>query len=417
MPRKKISTVANPAAVIDLDDDEEFVESVTTTKRVGRQRKPKPDDAEAAPPDDDENIIDIDDDGEPVERYGDNSLAAVLYGDSDDADAENQFCSIHIRRHPDNLSDKFATPCTEVTNLQRIANVPLSTDRADIEERVVKEYGGGHYFFQIHFDGRLGRSWRSTLADLPAAKRIQPDAPAASVPTPAAPAVDPVRAFLDNLKKQKEMQELLFGEQEKELKAQIAELKTQIERGQATPSQPQSEQLLILEKALSATSPELQDRLLEYAFPSDDAGKRHWIAELADVALANKDTILGLFGSLFGGIAPPQPTPAPPPAPMSLDELLRQPAPAGELAEQPTGFRRRETSPLRAEFDAALDAGPPTDDDAEAPDVPVQAFIDQPPDVPLYETGTAADEERIDEGNGPDEQEPPTNAKGRRKAA
>lgn len=325
MQRKKISTgINNAAAVVELDDDEQLVEEVTTTKRVGRQRRiiPPPDEPITVEP-----IEDDDDDepptGEPL--YSDTSLAALIYGEGEDA-IDNQFCTVVIRRNPDSINDRFATPCTAQTNLPAMRNVELTAERMDIEERVRSEFGGGHYFFQLHFNNRLQTSWKATLSDPPISKTPPPavaaEAPA-QPPAPAAPAVDAFDNFLENLEKQKRMRDLLFGDEQRRLEKQIEELKVEAAKPQP-PAAPQSETLVILEKALASPNQEISDRLLEYAFPTDKGESRHWIAELASVVMDNKDTIAGVLGSLLGAV--PQPAAAAPP---NVAEMMRmQPPPS-----------------------------------------------------------------------------------------
>lgn len=63
--------------------------------------------------------------------------------------------------------------------------------------------------------------------------------------------------------------------------------------------EPQSETLVILEKALAANNPDLTDRLLEYAFPSANEGK-HWIADLFKTAIEHKDEIAGVLAGIVG---------------------------------------------------------------------------------------------------------------------
>ncbi len=358
MPRKKNSTApAGNGNVAFLDDDEQLVEEVTTTKRIGRQKRKTDDDAanETTPITVNGEIVDDEpDDDEP--QFSDTSLAAIIYGEGSDQ-VENQFCNVNIRRNPDSMNDKFLTPCTAVTNLPRITSVPLSTDTADIEDRVRREYGGGHYFFQIFFDGRLGRSWRSTLADPPdAVRRAEAEKNNYANPQPvaAAPAaaVDPMTAFLDNLEKQKRMKDLLFGDREKEFEAQISELKSEIAAAKSNPSEPKSERLELFEQAMSATG-EVQSRILDHLFPSDDGKQRSWIAEIAELAIDNADKLPMLaqtVGSLIGGFFGLG-SPTPPQTQPNIADVLRRPAPANAEPLARSTFRRREIEPVAENAD------------------------------------------------------------------
>lgn len=348
MQRKKISTGQNNAAIVELDDDEELVEEVTTTKRIGRERRPKPAEekevvtVEPEPADDEAEEF-----NEP--EFSDTSLAALIYGDGDEP-IENQFCNVAVRRNPDSMNDRFLTPCGSTMNLPVLRNIELSAERMDIEERVRHEFGGGHYFFQLHFDNRLRSSWKSTLSDLPEAvardKQLKAAASQLSAPLtppPAGETVNSIDAFLDNIEKQRRMRDLLFGEDKLRYETRIAALEAEAAKPQP-PAVPQSETLTILEKALTANSPELADRLLDYAFPTKDDSPRHWVADLIDVGLKNKDALLGIVGPLLGVAAQPAPQP-------SIADLMRASPPAGlpsvpiEPPSQTSGFRRRPIEP------------------------------------------------------------------------
>lgn len=73
-------------------------------------------------------------------------------------------------------------------------NIELTAERSDIEEQVRALHGGGHYFFQIQINGRLGKSWKVTLADTPeqaaASKTPQP-----AVIQPPVPVENPLDSF------------------------------------------------------------------------------------------------------------------------------------------------------------------------------------------------------------------------------
>jgi len=408
MTRKKISTATNnAAAVIDLDDDEQLVEEVTTIKRTGKQRTPKPAAGPPAEPvalDLDDDDLDADDDAieaEPV--FSETSLAALIYNDGE-PQAEDRFCSIAIRRNPDNTGDRFAVPCRSQIKLPPMRNVELTAERMDIEELVRNEHGGGHYWFQIHFDGRLRSTWNATLSDPPAGTRAAEAAPAAATPAPAA--ADPMDKLLADFRRMKELKELMGGGDDTDLRVQIAELKAEIVKAQATPAEPKTERLLMFEQALSTQSPELQTRLINHLFPPDEGGTRSWIADVAELAVEHADKLPLLaqtVGSLLGGLlgtATPLAALPPQPQPSITDMMRSQPPgelPPSDVPPQPSPFRRRDPSPLRTSFDetmAKLEAEAAAG--AEAADVPVQAFIDHPPPIELVPD---ADDERIDEGN------------------
>ena len=277
-------------------------------------------------------------------QFSDESLAALLFGDQNDQDYGSQFCTIHIRRHPDSMNDRFLTPCGALTKLPPLRNVELAAERMDIEERVRNEYGGGHYFFQIYFDGALGKSWKATLSDDPAAvARARAEAVGRSnnsQPQPTSvPPVDPVQAFLDGMLKQRQLKDALFGDDEKRLEREIADLRAEVAKQAANPAEPKSERIALLEMAMDSKNSDARDRLLNHVFPSEEKGGRHWIADTIEVVLENKDVILGVLGSLLGGIAPPQPSPQP-----SIQELMRAAPPTG--AAMPTGLSQFKRKPL-----------------------------------------------------------------------
>lgn len=355
--RKKISTNENNiGSVAELDDGEQLV--IESSKTVRRERSPKPDPA-PDPIDGDIITVEPEDDDDPDEspEYSDQSLAAMIYGDGDEP-LENQFCTIAIRRNPDSITDRFVVPCSAVTTYPPMRNVEITADRMDIEEhfRVNNAGFGGHFFFQLHFNSRLRGSWKTTLSDDPAAvaaAKTQKFAASQPVIPPAAEPVNPIDAFLDNIEKQNRMRDLLFGSEQKRMEAEIADLRRENERTKDLPSEPKSEQLLILEKALAAPGGDLQDRLLEYAFPSSE-GNRHWIADTVDVVLKNKDTIIGMLGPLLGLGAAPATAPE-----MNVADLMRMPAPGRALTDPPPQpapsiFRRHKSKPETEEPDVEI---------------------------------------------------------------
>lgn len=371
MQRKKVSTgTNNAAAVLELDDDEQLIETVTTTKAIGRQRRPKPAEIEPEPiigeiEDDDDDDQDTDD----RPSYSDTSLAALLYGDGDEP-LESQFCTVMIRRNPDSMNDRFLNPCGSLSNLAPMRNIELTAERMDIEERVRSEYGGGHYFFQLHFDNRLRSSWKATLADDPAAIRTAkadaaPQPIASTATAAAAPLADPMDSFIASLKQTAELKSLLFGDTESRMQAEIDRLRAEAETARnATPPEPLSEEILLWKMAKEMPESEAKNRLLDKLVPVDEAGDRHWIADVAAVVMENKDTILGLVGSLFGGGAAQPAAPQP-----NVMDMLRQPAPAA-LPQHRSAFAR--TKPPADP--APAETPPPAE--SETPDIDLPPLLD-----------------------------------------
>lgn len=395
MPRRKISTNENSvASVAELDDDEELV--FENTRRIRRQRRQAPVEVEqpAEPEVITGEVIDDDDDTSETPAYSASSLASWVYGDPDGGadDVADEYGDLLIRREPDEIRDSFAVPCSSRTWLPKMRNISLAADEDDIYERVRDLAGsGGRYILQLQIGGRIAKSKTVTIAD-PLSARMnsgRPQAgeatvPAISVATPSAP-VDPIDDFISKLEQQKRMRTLLYGDDEKRqqdqietLRAEIAELKT------ANPQNAKSEKLALLEAALAAPT-EARDRLLNRMFPADDeeGGSRHWAADVLDVVIQNKDTILGVVAGLLGGMPQPQqPVPIQQPA-SSLDDFMRQPAP-GQIAK-PTGFQRRmvaeppaETPPVQKIPD---DASQPSAPDASQPSAEDASRVSVPPAV------------------------------------
>lgn len=344
--RKKVSTNENAgSAVADLEENEELV--FETTKRVRRERKtPEPVGdvitVEPEPPDGD------DEDDQDEQEFSDTSLAAMIYGEGDEPPLENQFCTIVIRRNPDSMNDRFLTPNSGVMKLPALRNIELTTDVEDIEQRVRSEYGGGHYFFQLHFGNRLQRSWKSTLSDLPEAiardkalKAAASQLPAvvASPAPPVPPPVSPIDTFLENSQKLRMLKEELFGEKETEYRTTIEELRTEVRRLAEKSAGPQSPELALVEKALSMNgNSELQNKLIDAAFPSNEG--RSMVAELASVFMENggKELLGGVVKGLLGVGSPA----APPPNTIEAFMQAHPPVPVGSQAASlpASGFRR-----------------------------------------------------------------------------
>lgn len=401
MPRRKTPTDgAIAGSAVDLDDGEAVVVETHNTRTIRRQKTPVP----AA-----EDIITVDlddeDEDEPDElpSYSPTSLAALLNSDDGSENYEEQYCTINVRRNPDGMNDNFVSPNAAIAHLPRLVNIPLTADKEDIQDKIRSEYGGGHYFFQIRTGSGLGPSWTASLADLPAVRRAAAAAaePAAdrapAEPPPAAVPVDPFERMIDSMTKQKQLKDLLFGDDRERLEKELAELKAEAERlrteRNAAPAEPPNERLLILEKALGVSSPTIQARMLESVFPADEGG--HWLPDTIKTIFEHKEEIGGLvqmvLGGLLGGAAP---QPAAPQQP-DISAFLRQPAPA---AATPSRFGRRpEVKPELAPADvpsvdvempaagpAAVET-PAADPDADAIDA--EEVTDETPST----TGTDAD--------------------------
>ena len=341
MPRKRtpVSAAGAVTSGVLLDDDEEFVEKTETTKTVGRKRRTPASEPE---PIDAEPVFAVDDDDEDEQlMYSETSLAAAIYDDSSGI-IQDKLCSIMVRRNPDSLQDKFVVPCSSLTNLQRLAGVSVTAEKAEIEERVMREYGGGRYFFQVQMDGRLGHSWTATLADLPGWK--PPTAETQHEPTTAAaPAavVNPMDSFLASLRQTAELKGLLFGDTEKELRDEIARLRAENEAARnATPAEPMSEELLLWKMAKEMPESEAKTRLLDKLMPTDADGNTPWYVDAAKLALENKDAIAGVIGSLFGGLTQPRAA-----QPASVTDMLRQPAPSLPTS-RPSVFKKADPAPV-----------------------------------------------------------------------
>jgi hypothetical protein len=365
MPEKKITRQQTPATVtMNLDADEDLVEEVTTRKTIGRKKREQPPPAPEPEPEVIEAEL-VDDDENDDQEISDNSLASVIFGEANGRDLDNQFCTVHVRRNPDGMGDHFATPCSDVLNLPRIPNLPLTTDKADIEERVQRDFGGGRYFFQLYYNGQLGRSWQAVLADLPnAAYRAiteQHDPPPVAQHTApvVAPPLDPLDNFLKQAGKMKELRDVLFGDDLKELERLRNAASQQ-------PPEHKSERLQMLDTALQLPAP-LQEKALGYLFPADSDGSKGTVAQIGEFVLENHDKILpvinGLLGSLFGGGVATAPQPntgmAPPAQHVAMPGLSPTEPPAAAPL-QTSRFKRPEPvseTPVENEADA-IDAEP-----------------------------------------------------------
>ncbi|MBX3299759.1 MAG: hypothetical protein KF736_09890 [Acidobacteria bacterium] len=324
--RKKVSTEHPLPEMVELDSDEELVVERTDTQRIRREKRPEPPSFVEPDHESEPDYIDV----EP--EFNDTSVGRLLFADDGEA-ARADICTIVIRRSPDSINDSFATPCTNQTHIGKLSGISLATDRSDIEERVQRDFGGGHYYFQIQFEGQLRRGWTATIADLPAHMRPLPQPASVAAEATPPPAADPFDNFITTLQRQHQLRQLLFGEAEQRYATQIADLQARLD--QVKP-EPQSERLQILQAALSAPSERFQERLLNILAPLDETGSRGTLAELFDIAMTHSDKIMPLIGTLLGGIPrPPQP---------SIKDLLQSDAPPTPPLAPPSTFTRRAVS-------------------------------------------------------------------------
>lgn len=349
MPRKKISSDAEIInAIPDLEDNEQIV--IEDTKRIRKERSKPPEPVIEPDPETEIEIIEDEIESEDDGRFSETSIAAGIFR-GDDEFARDQFCTVHIRRNPDSMNDHFVNPNSAVLNLPSLRNIDINTERADIEDIVRNMHGGGHYFFQIHYGNKFRYSWKASLGDTPEQRReaatakepqFQPAAPQMAPPE----SVNPFDQFFDALEKQKRMKDLLFGDEKQKLEAEIERLRTEIANKPEPSPAPQSETLAILEKALTANNPGLQEKLFDIAFPPRDESSSHWIVELAKTVFEHKDELAGVAQMLFGGIAASRPQP-------NIETLLRQqPPPTAAVEPSRSSFKRRIASePTRTGVD------------------------------------------------------------------
>lgn len=129
---------------------------------------------------------------------------------------------------------------------------------------------------------------------------------------------------------------------------------------------------------------EAKNRLLEKLMPTDTDGNRHWIADVFQIGLENKDTIIGVLGSLLGGLVPQRPAAAQP----NIADMMRQQPPAG-------------LPPRKSAFSKPPTPQPPPENAAEP--------VNETPDITANDAA-AIDAEVVNE-------EPKTNAKRKRTTA
>jgi len=260
----------------------------------------------------------FEDDGELP--FSEDSLAALIASDGESI--ENEFCSVSIRREPDAMGDRFLNPQASRLQMPPLRNVELTAGKSTIEEMTRDIYGGGHYLFQIHYGGRLAATWKNSLADSPAAlakakaeseNRMQPSQQAAAQPQTAA--VNPFDQMFDSMKKQKELKEMMFGEE-------MAELKRLRDSSRQTQTDnPQSELGMLLQHA---NSPNF-DKLLDRFMPGEKTSVVRDVVDAAKEILPLGQEIGSFVGKVLGGAM----TPA---GETDLETMLRQPPPTTDAA-------------------------------------------------------------------------------------
>ena len=103
MARKKISPDSEIIDATGLEENEQIV--IEDKKTIRKERSSPPEPAVT------EGEIVFDDEPEAIEppSFSETSLAALIY--DGEQPIENQYCTIHVRRTPDKMKDRFVTPC------------------------------------------------------------------------------------------------------------------------------------------------------------------------------------------------------------------------------------------------------------------------------------------------------------------
>lgn len=355
MPRKKIiDEESDVALAVGLREDEELEVTNKQTIRKNKRAVPKAEPAATLENADDKDF------GELIEDdvFEDGTLGSLLNRSEDDELRATQ-CNIIVVRKPDSVGEKFINPCISRMTFPPIRNVELTQSQSEIEELVRAYYGGGHYYLQIQLGNAMQQGWACDLADSPEAvtrakqAQFRADNPEIASPTP-----PPVNAFEDKIAEmelQERYDKLRFGpererlrqleDEARRLREENAELKQQNNMSNEmrflTFAQSTGNQTLI-EKAL--------DNLLDRG---DEDGGRHWIADLVKTGLEHKDELATLAQMFLGG-AGPQPQPG------GIENILRQPPPAGALAApaEPTksNFKRKNAEPEEIKDESTNDA-------------------------------------------------------------
>lgn len=82
---------------------------------------------------------------------------------------EGSQATIFVERQPDGLNQKqFIVPCDVPVKLPNYVWYAATQDESDLYSRIVSDYGGGNYRFEIRYNkGFTGLFWKDTLADSP----------------------------------------------------------------------------------------------------------------------------------------------------------------------------------------------------------------------------------------------------------
>lgn len=366
MRKKTTVDVTDADAAANLQEDEEIVLQETRTIRKNK-RTPTP---ELKPDPEMEFEDDNEDYGETVDvsPFKPGTIAHKLWQrtqNPDQADEDNEIAelgtgNILIVRKPDSPLEKFLKPCTSRISMPPLRNVDFSeVTEPEIEEMVRLYYGGGHYYLQFQIGSRMLMGWSCSLSDSPdavreaAAERYAQDHPA-QAPLVIQQPVNQLQQRIDELKLEREYDDLKFGperERLRKLETEIEELRRERQAtaiataAAAIPQAKQSESMLLLEKALTIQNPTLQQKIIDQAFPSDE-GSTHWAVDLFKTVMENKEELAQAAGALLGGIMPQpkaigletllksQPPGTLPPAPQPRSNLQRhRPAPIDKTGE------------------------------------------------------------------------------------
>lgn len=357
--RKNISN--DPNVTTDLGENDEIVKDVHTRTILSRKKRQAEPEVEIVPAtsavgdietvDEDEFIIDADEsDDEPEFTPG--SIGELLTRAEDTL--QNSQCNIRVLRKADSPGERFRNPCVSRRSEPPLRNIELTQSRAEIEDIVQAQYGGGHYYLQIQLGNRMLNGWNADLGDVrddfAASVSAATTQPAAVVPpTPPVNAVNPLQQRIDELKLEKEYDELKFGDERRrliKLEEQLAEIISQRSAGR----EPQQSDLALAVSLLRDTKdPHIVDFVKDVINPSekeDSGGSSFW--DFAKYAWDNSEKIMPIVGplvtSLLSGqqmqqqplnvaqmmqqqhVPPPVPPPTiPPPAERPFGHLFETP--------------------------------------------------------------------------------------------
>jgi hypothetical protein len=341
--KKSLSEDSEVETASELADDEEIIVSNVRTIRKTK-RDPKPE----ARPDDEIDVIA----GEVFEEadvFEEGTLGSLL-NRSDDEEIRSAQCNVLVIRKPDSAGEKFVKPCTSRMSESPIRNVELAQSQVDIEEMVRTYYGGGHYYLQIQLGGKIQTGWNCDLADPPdavsKARSVQYPAenPSAGSSANHAPPVNPFQEKIEQMKLEREYDELRFGDERKRMRDLEAEAKELRDKVLDLEKQNNlSDPMRFLAFAQSTGNQTLVEKALDNLLDKGDDEKSHWIVDLVKTGFEHKEELAGIAQIVLGGLAP-QPKPA------SIHSILKA-APPGSSSEPQAAvlprstFRRRTAEP------------------------------------------------------------------------